>query len=693
MKFWMYLLRWGVISVTLFKLSLRNAKRQTCDYLIYFATVVMAAAMLYAFNGLAFSGELAELLSHASELTGIVIAASMVIVGIFGWLVAYATSFMLNRRSRELGLYILSGMTNKQVARLFYLENLVIGAGSFVIGILLGNILNQLLRAVVLTIFELPYTFSFAFSLPAIGLTLVYFSLIFLLALDRTHRHISKMKIYDLFYFERQNQGSVISSRPGRLGVFVLSVISGIVGMVLLMYASELPTPKDLAVMIAGGVCMIIFLYGFFLSFASSVPVFFEKHPVTKYKKQNLLVFRTLTARLGTMGATMATISLLFTATLVSLGTGLVLYGEFCIQAEERACFDIHLSADAVNLSIREYNENLYKYKEVTKEAADFMAQEVSVEESLYYEIYAGKNRQLQDYIEKTMGYDFFSDYEHDQPDMLMRYSDYAMLRSFAGYPKVSLPEGKYLIHCIPYLYPHLENYTRPITAGGQTLECGGVFREPFMQRSGFSGNGNGLILVVPDEAVEGGSVHHLSYAAKTKQPVGKELYTQFCRTIYDLPKNEGMENFSFWLHAKGEALESTAYHISIIVFPLCFLALALAMTAATILTIQQLAETKHYRQQFGLLNKLGMDRREMAKALRMQSFFYYGMPLVPPVIVFIPLILHQFKAWFISEEMMTTVFNPVGIIAISLGLFSCIYAVYIVIAYSGVKRNVLPKA
>lgn len=679
--------------MTLFKLSLRNAKRQTGDYLIYFATVIMAAAILYAFNGLAFSKELAELLSHASELTGIVIAASMVIVGIFGWLVSYATGFMLNRRSRELGIYILSGMTNKQVARLFYLENLVIGAGSFVPGLLLGNILNQLLRAIVLTMFELPYTFSFAFSLPAAGLTLAYFSLIFLLALDRTHRHIRKMKIYDLFYFERQNQDAVISSRLGRCSVFVLSIVFGIAGMVLLMYASELPTPKDLAVMIAGGICMIIFLYGFFLSFASSVPVFFEKHPAAKYKKQNLLVFRTLTARLGTMGATMAAISLLFTATLVSLGTGLVLYGEFCIQAEERACFDIHLSADAVNLSTREYNENLQKYKEVTKEAADFMVQEVPVEESLYYGIYAGKNRQLQDYIEKTVDCDFFSDYEHDQPDTLMRYSDYAMLRSFAGYPEVSLPEGKYLIHCIPYLYPHLENYTRPVTAGGQTLECGGVFHEPFMQRSGFSGNGNGLILVVPDDAVDGCSVHHISYAAKTKQPVGEEMHTQFCRKIYDLPQNEGIEDLSFWLHTKGEAQESAVYQISIIVFPLGFLALALAMTAATILTIRQLAETKHYRQQFGLLDKLGMDRREMAKALGKQSFLYYGMPLVPPVIVFIPLILHQFKAWFISEEMMTTLFNPAGIIAISLGLFFCIYGVYIVIAYSRVKQNVLPKA
>ena len=34
-----------MMSVTLSKLSLRNAKRQARDYLVYFITVVMAAAL------------------------------------------------------------------------------------------------------------------------------------------------------------------------------------------------------------------------------------------------------------------------------------------------------------------------------------------------------------------------------------------------------------------------------------------------------------------------------------------------------------------------------------------------------------------------------------------------------------------------------------------------------------------------
>ena len=83
--------------MTLSKLSFRNAKRQTGDYLIYFTTIVLAAALLYAFNGLTFSSELLTLSKFMETLPMMIVFASIVVVCIFGWLVSYATGFMLSR--------------------------------------------------------------------------------------------------------------------------------------------------------------------------------------------------------------------------------------------------------------------------------------------------------------------------------------------------------------------------------------------------------------------------------------------------------------------------------------------------------------------------------------------------------------------------------------------------------------------
>ena len=169
--------------MTLSKISMRNAKRHTADYTIYFVTVIMAAALLYAFNGLIFSGEVRELSGHFDKLSLLIVLASVVVVCIFGWLVSYATNFMLTRRSRELGLYILIGLENEQVARLFFVENLVVGGAAFGFGLLLGNLLFQILRAVVMALFGQVYHFEFSFSLKAAALTMVYFALIYLHAL------------------------------------------------------------------------------------------------------------------------------------------------------------------------------------------------------------------------------------------------------------------------------------------------------------------------------------------------------------------------------------------------------------------------------------------------------------------------------------------------------------------------------
>ena len=106
--------------MTLSKLSLRNAKRQAQDYLVYFVTVVIAASLIYAFNGLVFSNEVRSLSQMMEPLPLVIAMASVVVVCVFGWLVSYSTRFMLSKRSRELGTYILIGLTNNQVARLFF---------------------------------------------------------------------------------------------------------------------------------------------------------------------------------------------------------------------------------------------------------------------------------------------------------------------------------------------------------------------------------------------------------------------------------------------------------------------------------------------------------------------------------------------------------------------------------------------
>ncbi len=644
--------------MTLSKLSARNAKRQAKDYLVYFVTVVMAAALLYSFNALTFSREIKTLSEGMKMLSFMIALATVVVVCVFGWLVAYATKFMLLRRGRELGTYLLIGLENRQVARLFFLENLAVGGCALALGAVLGGLLYQASRALTLALFKLPYRFSFGFSLPALGLTVVCFSLIYLFALRRSRRYIRKAKIHDLIYSDRLNEGVVIQTGKKRRWIFGVSIVLGVAGTFLIMV-------RNLTVATAGAGCLILFLFGFFLSFASGVPAFFDKRPARKYKGQNLLVFRSLTAKLATMGVLMATISMIFTATIISEGSGLVFRGLFEGRAAENACFDLYLG-------VGDGRDPAFYL--------DYIHENIPVEQSLEYQVYLSGGHTVRDYIESRTVYYYFNFVQ----EPVLRWSDYAALRAIAGYRTVELKEGQYLFHCMTYLEEVLRDYREPLTLGDVTLQPGGVYTEHLSQSDG-TVNGRGYILVVPDEVAEGLEVHHWAYAAKTVQPVTRAQFYD----LWDINErtSSGISSNAITTRAQEEA--EMASQTALFVFPLYYLALSLTMTAATILTIQQLSESERYKRQFFLLQKLGMNRREMAKALRTQFAIYYALPAVPPVLIGAPFILHL--ASLPEPGVMVGASSPSVIVLSALAVFFLVYAVYIILAYTSLKRNVLP--
>ena len=144
------------------------------------------------------------------------------------------------------------------------------------------------------------------------------------------------------------------------------------------------------------------------------------------------------------------------------------------------------------------------------------------------------------------------------------------------------------------------------------------------------------------------------------------------------------------FVSTKANEAAQVAVQTAISVFPMFYLALALSMTAATILTIQQLSETDRYRRQFILLRKLGMARQEMKRALGRQFALYYTMPAVPPVLIAAPFLFHM--ARLPEPGVMAGMSSPAAIVALSLALFFLIYEIYILLAYTSLRRSVLPE-
>ena len=89
------------------KLAIRNAKRSIKDYLVYLITVIMSFSLIIAFNLIVYSKDVRELSSMMMNFRLAVIEVSVLVVFVIGWLINYTMKFMLSKRSKEFGTYII----------------------------------------------------------------------------------------------------------------------------------------------------------------------------------------------------------------------------------------------------------------------------------------------------------------------------------------------------------------------------------------------------------------------------------------------------------------------------------------------------------------------------------------------------------------------------------------------------------
>lgn len=116
------------------KLAIQNMKKSIRNYVIYFVTITLTAAMMYSFLALGFSKEVLSMSENMSMLTSGILGMSVIVALIASFVISYAIRFMLEERKKEFATYELLGMETSSIQKLFFIENGVIGMAAFFIG-------------------------------------------------------------------------------------------------------------------------------------------------------------------------------------------------------------------------------------------------------------------------------------------------------------------------------------------------------------------------------------------------------------------------------------------------------------------------------------------------------------------------------------------------------------------------------
>ena len=171
-----------------FKLAFKSMKKNMKDYVIYFLTLVLGVAIFYIFNSLDAQQAMLEMSESKRQIIDLMIqmlgGVSVFVSFVLGFLIVFANNFLIKRRKKEFGLYMLLGMGKGGISKILLIETLLIGIFSLAIGLLIGVFASQFMSVLVANLFEADMTeYKFIFSQSALIKTIIYFAIIYIIVM------------------------------------------------------------------------------------------------------------------------------------------------------------------------------------------------------------------------------------------------------------------------------------------------------------------------------------------------------------------------------------------------------------------------------------------------------------------------------------------------------------------------------
>ncbi|MCR0153022.1 ABC transporter permease [[Clostridium] innocuum] len=649
------------------KLALRNLKRSLKEYSIYVFTVTITMTLLYAFFAIAFSGEMQDLVTTYDNIKSIMIMVSILVTLIIAWLIYYISNFILQKRSREFGMYLLLGMKRTQVSRMFLFEQLALGAVGFFIGCVLGIFVYEILHAILLNIFGFAYAFQLSFSWSACGAAFLCFLSIYLLEMIREGIALKKQSIHTMLYNASRNEKTAKGSRLSGF-YFLAAVLLAVAGLyVTQQYLRSMVNGQssDSMLLMLGVFAIIVSVYLFFYGISAVLGIFLNRHRKIKYKGNCMYLYGQIAGRLRSNRTVLATLSLLTLLTLLFLCIALKFNEVKELSNARFVPFDI-MASSSEKLNMKSIESYLQEHK-ISYQSADIH----------YYQ-----KEERDDFYSVVKGKSYYT--EDEKHSVYMKQSDFNKLRSLKGKPSVTLKADEYLIVCATDIKDSLQEYGAQHTLHlqGKRLQLRGVDDTEYGKT-----RNSGYYLIVADEHVKHAKPYFREWVANTDPETEVSWYQDTVNQFFDDNKEQVGDSFYSYAsyRVKAKWFEENAVGFVSICFSLFYLSFIFICISATILAVQQLSDAHRQRYSYAMLHKMGVNQRQLHALLAKQIAVYFIIPLVLPIVYLLPIIRmldELFEMTYASANMFIYLGG-------SMLFFLAVYGCYYVMAYLGCKRNI----
>lgn len=455
----------------LFKLSLKNISKSIKDYAIYFFTLILGVAIFYVFNAIDDQSVMMKVSSTTAEIiklmTNVLSGVSVFVSIILAFLIVYASRFLIKRRNKEFGVYLTLGMSKKKISLILFIETLIIGIVSLVVGLGIGFLLSQLMSILVANMFEADLTrFQFVFSTNACIKTLIYFSIMYFVVMIFNTINISKCKLIDLMHSNKKSEKIKLKNPLFCTIVFIISCIAlGFAYYQVTGGIEKMTNANSIFVPIGVGAISTFFV---FWSLSGLLLKIFISMKNTYYKGLNSFTLRQFSSKINTMTFSVTIICLMLFITICVLSSALSMKNSLNKNFIDFSPRDIELSKRCnVNqeesdiTDIQKENLKLSIEEAFEKFGFDFNSNLKNIVKfSLYYDDNVTLKSTLGSYHEiANKQYPFlnYSDYI-----ILVKNSDYNNIADSFHLEKVKLEDNEYVV---------VGNYSSIINIKNEALE------------------------------------------------------------------------------------------------------------------------------------------------------------------------------------------------------------------------------
>ena len=714
------------------KLAWGNVRRAGRDYLVYLLTLTLGVTVFYAFNTVSMQVDIAGIDEKGlAQVMGSMLGdLTYFLTGVMAFLMVYANNFIMKRRKKEFGLYQVLGMGRGRVATIMALETVIVSVVAFVVGIVLGVGLSQLMTFFTASLFKTQIAnFHFFFSVHAFNLTLACMLVMFVLTLLLNLRAVRRTKLIELMGAERRNE-SIKTRNPWiAIAIFAVGVVLVGVAYYRLLRDGFPLTATDSKLQEAMnqfGITTAMVTVGTFALFwglSGMLIKLLQSLRGVYWRGLNMFTVRQLAAKVNTVCFSMGVIAMLLFLAITSVTCGMSIanvmnenlerynpvdvsqtyvyytpdtfdyYKEYVNPSDEA---DRMVPADTtVDLypawhgrdSSADNNDETGKKVDI----ADVAGEHVQIDSYLSYPFGGSNPSVTPSEMCKIMGEKLPKAFGGSNADTMGLFvtpaSQYNKLRQMMGEEPVHIGHGQYLLTCD--MGGELVDLYTKYMAGGHALTLGGHTLKPATDKSdedtaaianSAMGSNPGTV-VVADELLSQLNLQPYSSSLLVNYKQGMdttEADESIKNTVLDDLLVDGKKPGSWGTFiTRSEMYTQAAQMNGLISYLAIYIGFVLVVACAAILSIQQLSNVADGSRSYRVLAQIGCDDRQIRHSVMAQQAVFFLFPLAVGL-------AHSFVALKVIIELVSIFGNMSigGTVGLTCAIFLAAYGGYFLVTY-----------